>query len=876
MAVEAEQLSALDAFARASRALADGSSVGATLAAIVDALSEATAGSTVVLRVRDGADRLSARAVACASPAIAAELEGSRVAAYDPDTLPPHLGGVGAVHLEPIDAGGERIGMLELARAAPLFSPAERLAARVGAAYAAVALRDGRAANGDGGASRLLALAGEALQVATDEERAAAQVTRLAAEATRASGAVLWRPGETGELVALAEHGKPAATAAPASEALAAGEPVEVTTAGGATVVTVLLGERVLQLSFPGDSPLPRDLLAALGGFAVRAGHALRAGDRARQLTVELERTRALLGLAVEASEQLSLAHTLETAIEQVSALLGVERTCVYLHEPHGRLIAAAGRAIAGPHLPVAEGLLELGLGPFRVRGMVVVEDVFRESHLAGLTEQLAESGIEAAVALPLVLPDEVVGLLAVYPPAGRVPTANEEKLLGAIAAQLAIAVQNARLHEQATELGAELRQALSLEQASKRQLAALYEISRSFTQSLSLEATLDAVVRTVVELLDLDAAVILMPDARREALAVRALHIADEHLAPALPGLLGRSQPLERMTFAASRTGGPLVLDPELAAKLGPPNDLLVPFLEKGSTAVILPIATPAELHGALKLLSLDPTRPITPETLEIGVAVAAQAALAIENARLVQQQKEFADTMQRSLLPRSLPRLPGLELGDVYESSARVDVGGDVYDFLVLEDGRLAVVLGDVTGHGIDAAADMAMAKFVFRSLAREHPEPGEFLGAANDIVCGEIGPGKFITMLYLTIDPATGDLACASAGHPRPKLVQADGSVEPVPVHGLALGIEPGQEYDENRIELPSGGTLVLYTDGVVEARTNGELYGTERLEALLARRQDLPAGALARAVIADCRAFAGEELADDCAVVVIRRT
>ena len=103
----------------------------------------------------------------------------------------------------------------------------------------------------------------------------------------------------------------------------------------------------------------------------------------------------------------------------------------------------------------------------------------------------------------------------------------------------------------------------------------------------------------------------------------------------------------------------------------------------------------------------------------------------------------------MQRSLLPRVYPKLEGIEVGDVYESSARLDVGGDVYDFLTLDDGRLAVALGDVTGHGIDAAADMAMAKFVFRSLAREHPEPGDFLSAANEVVVGEVALSKFITM-------------------------------------------------------------------------------------------------------------------------------
>src|SRR5207253_7512520 len=139
--------------------------------------------------------------------------------------------------------------------------------------------------------------------------------------------------------------------------------------------------------------------------------------------------------------------------------------------------------------------------------------------------------------------------------------------------------------------------------------------------------------------------------------------------------------------------------------------------------------------------------------------------------NARLYQQQKEFADTMQRSLLPRSHPQLAGLEVGDVYEPAARVDVGGDVYDFLQLGDERLAVVLGDVTGHGIEATADMAMAKFVFRSLAREHPDPGDFLAAANEIVLGEITTGKFVTLLYLVVDPRTGELACATAGHPPP---------------------------------------------------------------------------------------------------------
>src|SRR5215207_3792670 len=180
-----------------------------------------------------------------------------------------------------------------------------------------------------------------------------------------------------------------------------------------------------------------------------------------------------------------------------------------------------------------------------------------------------------------------------------------------------------------------------------------------------------------------------------------------------------------------------------------------------------------------------MRPGSPVTGDTIEQAAVIGGQAALAIDNARLYQQQKEFSDTMQRSLLPRSVPELRGLELGDAYESSAHVEVGGDVYDFMELADGRLAVALGDVTGHGIEAAADMAMAKFVFRSLAREHPEPSDFLQSANEVVVGEIAPGKFITMIYLTVQSATGAVVAASAGHPAPLLVSPDGAVRPLEV-------------------------------------------------------------------------------------------
>jgi serine phosphatase RsbU (regulator of sigma subunit) len=190
-------------------------------------------------------------------------------------------------------------------------------------------------------------------------------------------------------------------------------------------------------------------------------------------------------------------------------------------------------------------------------------------------------------------------------------------------------------------------------------------------------------------------------------------------------------------------------------------------------------------------------------------------------------------------------------------------------------LNDGRLAVVLGDVTGHGIDATADMAMAKFVFRSLAREHPDPGDFLAATNEVVVGEIAPGKFITMTYFTIDPATGNVVAASAGHPAPLMVSANGDVRALECGGLALGVDSGQVYGEDSARLEPGDAVVVFTDGVVEARREGELYGHDRLAEVLAATCTLPPADVARTVVDACRAFAGGELPDDCAVVVIKR-
>jgi serine phosphatase RsbU (regulator of sigma subunit) len=898
----------LGALVAAGRRIAGETSLDGALSTLADAAAAAAGAEVAVVRVLDETGRsLRAGAIAARSDTVAAELVGSSFSLLelpveetaDSSLVPEPVRAAAArvqadaILLVPIWAEGRPIGSLELMRAGTAFSEEEIAIARLAAAQLGLALLALRGANGaeDRALSvdQSLALAGDALAAGYDLGRIGDQIVRLALAATGAAGARLWRVGPDATLEAFVaseqlDTGQPSEPSSrAATRALEEPEPItiarEESRPEAAFLVTLRLGQPavgVLQLFFATESPPGDPMLRRLSGFGLRAAHALKAGERAGEAAEELERMRALVAVVGQAIARLSLSHTLETAADRVTELLHTSRIAVYLYED-GRLQAAHERGLAGPHVGVAERLLELSLGPLRTQGMLEVTDAEADLRLAGVRDAVLEAGIEAALAVPLLVHEELIGLLAVYPHTGWAPTENERTLLSALAVQLAVAVQNAKLHEDVKRLASDRERALDREEARGRELTALHEISSSFAESLRLDATLDAVAKAAVELLGVDAAVIRMDDPRGAQLVPMAAHVAQPRLEEALKPLLQQPQDTSKLPGRRLfRSGRALVLEPESATRLGASYELLAPFLERGATAVVIPIATPAELLATLTIVSLDPARRIGPEGIETALSVAAQAALAIDNARLYQQQKDFADTMQRSLLPQALPEVPGLEIGAVYESSSRVDVGGDVYDFLPLADGRLAAVLGDVTGHGIEATADMALAKFVFRSLAREHPEPADFLGHANEVVYSELTGGNFITMIYLTVDPARNELAAASAGHPPARLLAADGSVSAVAPRGLALGVEPGQSYQDVRAPLVPGAAVCLYTDGIIEARREQELYGEERLDATLSAGRDLSAQALAEHVVADTRAFAGADLADDCAVVVVRRT
>jgi serine phosphatase RsbU (regulator of sigma subunit)/anti-sigma regulatory factor (Ser/Thr protein kinase) len=243
----------------------------------------------------------------------------------------------------------------------------------------------------------------------------------------------------------------------------------------------------------------------------------------------------------------------------------------------------------------------------------------------------------------------------------------------------------------------------------------------------------------------------------------------------------------------------------------------------------------------------------------------------LAFENERLYADQRTVAQTLQHSLLPQTLPEAPGLEFGAIYAPGTEgIDIGGDWYEVVARADGTAVVVVGDVSGHGLDAATMMASLRFAIRAYAADGDGPASILGKLTHLV--NVGrDGHFATVLCGVVDPVARSATWADAGHPHP-LVVADGSSRfvPVPV-GPPIGVVAGAEYRETTEALPADGLLLLYTDGLVERRGETIDVGFDRL-ADAARRIDVEP--LSDALFSVVRRAIPDGCDDDAALLGIR--
>src|SRR5215203_525306 len=425
-----------------------------------------------------------------------------------------------------------------------------------------------------------------------------------------------------------------------------------------------------------------------------------------------------------------------------------------------------------------------------------------------------------------------------------------------------------------------------------------LAEVGATLSSSLDYRATLASVARLAVpRLADWCAVDIVEEDDSLERLAVehedpqkmQLAHELQEHYPPdpeAQQGVLrvvrsGQSEfypdITDKMIVAAARDAEHL----RLMREIGFVSLIFVPLVARGRTL------------GVITLVSAESGRRYREADLELAEELARHAALAVDNARLYRGRVQVARILQEGLLPSRLPEVPGVEVGLRYVSAGEVDVGGDFYD---LFDTRMAdqngsseassswgIVIGDVSGKGAEAAAMLAFCRYTIRTLATLESCPSTVLSSLNEAMLHqrrERGNHKFCTVTYTRLETEGNTahgvrITVCRGGHSAPVLLRADGSISKIGQPGRAIGVFDDVNLTEQETHLMPGDALVLYTDGVVEARSpDGLFFGEERLKALLRSSGAFNASTIASRIENAVLNFQEQAPRDDVAVLVLR--
>lgn len=408
-------------------------------------------------------------------------------------------------------------------------------------------------------------------------------------------------------------------------------------------------------------------------------------------------------------------------------------------------------------------------------------------------------------------------------------------------------------------------------EQRRRTELRALEDISFGIRRNPNFSQALDWAVKEIAKLFDAKAGAIFMVGEK-----TRRPDVLSEH------GFIIKLADKYRIMSAGDAEKCPVRNVIKSQKPFTTSNSAECPYIteataepEKINAITILPLIAKEQTIGAIALL-FESAEALNPSNLEILSTFAGNIGLAIENARL-EEQRHTALVLQRSLLPK-VPRLQGIEIGVHYESaSVGMEVGGDFYDFINFRDGSLGFVISDVAGSGINAASNVAMIKYALEAFAFENKAPSVIMEKLNNLACSMLLPGQFVTTLYGVLDIKSGLFVFSSAGHLSPLVI--NGRLKEATLmesaRGIALGIEPGQKYPEAEATIGFGDTLILYTDGLIEARRNRDFWGEGRLITLAKENYELPVQALVDRICSSAKEFAGGVLEDDVAAVVARR-
>jgi serine phosphatase RsbU (regulator of sigma subunit)/anti-sigma regulatory factor (Ser/Thr protein kinase) len=493
----------------------------------------------------------------------------------------------------------------------------------------------------------------------------------------------------------------------------------------------------------------------------------------------------------------------------------------------------------------------------------ILVPDVRTAPELEPLRGAIAQEGIRSLAFVPIAYNRRLIGKFMLYKDVIHVYTPEEINLVETIAGNVAAGIERHRTAERVAR--------------AERGQRFLAEASSVLSASLDYEATLRRIARlSVPALADWCLIHIVEHGTVRHLEAAHTDRQVEERLKAFAAGVpLDPNNPTGPTMFAikTQRT----LLIPEVteaylrtvtkeervvrfAMDLGVRSFLAVPLIARGETL------------GAILFATSTLNRNFDAEDVELAEELGRRAALAVDNARLFEQQRTVAETLQHSLLPSPLPDFYGVQLATRYIPGGRgVDVGGDWYDVFDLANGQIGMVIGDVVGRGIEAAALMGQARNALRAYAFDAAAPHLVVERLNALLVRD-HHATMVTLLYVVFDPSTRMLRLVSAGHLPPLLIEPDAAPRYVEGgRGLPLGVAPRASYSESTISLSPGATVLLYTDGLVDRRTESLDAAMDRLLTVASETYDNNAEAMLDRILSSMLDSSAE---DDVAVVAFR--
>ena len=474
---------------------------------------------------------------------------------------------------------------------------------------------------------------------------------------------------------------------------------------------------------------------------------------------------------------------------------------------------------------------------------------------------ELAAPGERSLLCLPLRVGDRTVGVMTLSFPSVVEADQVELEFYQMMADSCAQAVERIRAVETAEQHHA--------------QLTFLAEASAELASSLDYESTLRNVAQMAVPALADWCAISLEQDGVLRTIAVAHRDPAKVQLALEFQQRYPPDPRSESGGYHVLRTGEPVLIsditDEMLVAGAQSEEHLAMLRDLALHSAITVPLRTDERVFGTISWINGETGRRFTVDDVPFTEDLGRRAGTAIDNALLHSELREVAERLQEAVRPAALPQPPGWQFGATYSSAGRASVGGDFYDVIRLQDGRVAMAIGDVMGRGVAAAAAMTQIRAALRALVAVDPDPTTVL-TRLDLLYERFPSDQLVTLMYALADPDLDQLSLSSAGHPPPIIVRADGNAEYAQsAAGTILGVGPVRRKAVTVPFLP-GETLMMFTDGLLERRDEDPQESQARLlETYLSMLPEVTDEGLARLVAA----MRDPSRDDDVAVLAARR-